>query len=81
MMAADKWEISRGVRCQSNYAVTVRTIMPYKDMYIYTLGLLMVGNVLCSLHLLYVKVTSCRMCIYNYLYNIIHLEVFHGQIQ
>ena len=41
----------------------------------------MVGNTLCSVRLVYMKVTSCRMCIYNYLYNIIHLEVFHGQIQ
>ncbi len=81
MMAADKWKISSGVRCQANYAVTVRTITPYKDMGIYTLSLLMVVNTLCSVRLVYVKVTSCRMCIYNYLYNIIHLEVFHGQIQ
>ncbi len=81
MMAADKREISRSVRCQLNYAVTVKTIMPHKGVHIYTLSLLMVGNVLCSLHLLYMKVASCRMCIYNYLYNIIHLEVFHGQIQ
>ena len=44
MMAADKWEISMGVRCQANYAVTVRTITPHKDTDIYTLSLLMVGN-------------------------------------
>ena len=55
--------------------------MPHKDMYIGMLGLLIGVNVLYTLHLFYVKVTSCRMCIYNYLYNIIHLEVFHGQIQ
>ena len=68
-------------KCQVNYAVTVRIIMPHKDMYIGMLGLLIGVNVLYTLHLFYVKVTSCRMCIYNYLYNIIHLEVFHGQIQ
>ncbi len=48
---------------------------------IYILSRLMVSNALCSVRLVYVKVTFCRMCIYNYLYNIIHLEVFHGQIQ
>ena len=80
-METDKWKISRGVRCQANYAVTVRTITPHKDMYIYILSLSMVGNTLYSVHLLYVKVTLCRMCIYNYLYNFIRLEVFHGQIQ
>ena len=81
MMAADTWEISRGARCQANYAVTVRTITPHVGVGIYILSRLMVGNTLCSVRLVYVKVTLCRMYIYNYLYNIIHLEVFHGQIQ
>ena len=80
-MVADTWEISRGVTCQSNYAVTVRLLMPHKGMYISISSLLIGVYVLCTLHLFYVKVTSCRICIYNYLYNIIHLEVFHGQIQ
>lgn len=81
MMATDKWEIGRGVRCQANYAVTVRIITPLKDVDIYMLSLSMVSNTLYSVRLVYVKVTSCRMYIYNYLYNIIRLEVFHGQIQ
>ncbi len=67
-------------KCQANYAVIVRIIMPSIDQQTSGPAFVVTHEVLYPVYLLGVTVEMCRRGVYIYIYNTIDTEVLHGPI-